>query len=81
MAQAFAPPVILISKLRERSLRGRTITHGFYFDLGVFGELPMVKGGNETNRAWWMPLNDVYIHEDQFFEDHVSIITHFVNKF
>jgi bifunctional NMN adenylyltransferase/nudix hydrolase len=65
----------------ERSLRGRTITHGFYFDLGAFGDLPLVKGGSDSQRAWWMPLSDVYIHEDQFFEDHVSIITHFVNKF
>ncbi len=65
----------------DRSLRGRTITHGFYFNLGSVGDLPAVKGGDDADRAWWMPLNDVYLNEDQFFEDHVSIITHFVNKF
>ncbi len=65
----------------ERSLRGRTITHGFYFNLGAVGELPRVKGGDDASKAFWMSLNDVYLNEDRFFEDHVSIITHFVNRF
>jgi len=65
----------------DRSLRGRTITHGFYFDLGATGDLPRVKGGDDAAKAFWMSLNDVYLNEDRFFEDHVSIITHFVNRF
>ncbi|HQV69888.1 MAG TPA: bifunctional nicotinamide-nucleotide adenylyltransferase/Nudix hydroxylase, partial [Thermoflexales bacterium] len=64
----------------DRSLRGRTITHGFYVNLGNTGELPQVKGGDDAERAWWMPLADVYVNEERFFEDHVSIITHFVNR-
>lgn len=64
----------------DRSLRGRTITHGFYVNLGNAGELPQVKGGDDAERAWWMPLADVYVNEENFFEDHVSIITHFVNR-
>lgn len=63
-----------------RSLRGRTITHGFYFNLGTVGELPRVKGGDDAAKAFWMSLNDIYLNEDRFFEDHVSIITHFVNR-
>lgn len=63
-----------------RSLRGRTITHGFYFNLGAVGDLPRVKGGDDAAKAYWMSLNDVYLNEDRFFEDHVSIITHFVNR-
>lgn len=65
----------------ERSLRGRTITHGFYFNLGAVGDLPRVKGGDDAAKAFWMSLNDVYLNEDRFFEDHVSIMTHFVNRF
>ncbi|MBI4675920.1 MAG: bifunctional nicotinamide-nucleotide adenylyltransferase/Nudix hydroxylase [Chloroflexi bacterium] len=64
----------------ERSVRGRTITHGFYFHLGATGDLPRVKGGDDAAKAFWMSLNDVYVNEDRFFEDHVSIITHFVNR-
>lgn len=65
----------------QRSLRGRTLTHGFYFNLGGGGELPQIKGGDDADKAWWMALNDVFLHEDKFFEDHFSIITHFVNRF
>jgi bifunctional NMN adenylyltransferase/nudix hydrolase len=65
----------------DRSLRGRTITHGFYFNLGTVGDLPRVKGGDDAAKAFWMSLNDIYLNEDHFFEDHVSIITHFVNRF
>lgn len=64
----------------ERSLRGRTITHGFYFNLGAVGDLPRVKGGDDAAKAYWMSVNDIYLNEDRFFEDHVSIITHFVNR-
>jgi bifunctional NMN adenylyltransferase/nudix hydrolase len=64
----------------ERSLRGRTITHGYYINLGAVGDLPSVKGGADSDKAFWLPLNDVFINEDKFFEDHVSIITHFINK-
>ncbi|HZQ07636.1 MAG TPA: bifunctional nicotinamide-nucleotide adenylyltransferase/Nudix hydroxylase [Anaerolineae bacterium] len=65
----------------ERSVRGRTITHGYYLNLGAVGDLPQVKGGDDAAKAFWMSLNDVYVNEDHFFEDHVSIITHFVNRF
>ena len=65
----------------DRSLRGRTITHGFYFDLGATGDLPRVKGGDDAAKAFWISLNEVYVQEDKFFEDHVSMITHFVNRF
>jgi len=63
-----------------RSLRGRTITHAFCFNLG-HGQLPKVKGDDDADKAWWMPLRDVMVKEDQFFEDHAHIIANFVNKF
>lgn len=64
----------------ERSLRGRTITHAFLVDLGS-GPLPVVKGSDDADKAWWMSLSDLATREAEFFEDHFHIISHFVNKF
>jgi bifunctional NMN adenylyltransferase/nudix hydrolase len=64
----------------ERSLRGRTITHAFLIDLGT-GPLPIVKGSDDADKAWWMSLSDLATREAEFFEDHFHIIAHFVNKF
>lgn len=63
----------------QRSLRGRTITHAFHLDLGG-GELPEVKGGDDASRAMWMPLMDVALNEDRFFEDHAHIIFAFMTE-
>lgn len=63
----------------DRSLRGRTITHAFCFDLG-HGQLPKVKGSDDADKSWWMPLRDVFASEEKFFEDHFHIITYFVNR-
>lgn len=64
----------------DRSLRGRTITHGYCMNLGS-GELPKVKGADDAAKAFWMPLRDVYRREEEFFEDHFHIIFFFTNKF
>lgn len=64
----------------KRSLRGRTITHAYCFNLGQ-GDLPKVKGDDDADKAWWMSLRDVQSSEDKFFEDHFHIINHFVNRF
>lgn len=61
-----------------RSTRGRTITHGFYFDLGT-GSLPKVHGETDVDKAFWMPLNEVSERADEFFEDHWHIIDYFVS--
>jgi bifunctional NMN adenylyltransferase/nudix hydrolase len=63
-----------------RSLRGRTITHGYCIDLGS-GDLPKVKGSDDAERAFWMPLRDVFRREEEFFEDHFHIIFFFTNRF
>ncbi|MCC6572716.1 MAG: bifunctional nicotinamide-nucleotide adenylyltransferase/Nudix hydroxylase [Planctomycetes bacterium] len=63
----------------QRSLRGRTITHAYYIDLGG-GELPEVKGGDDAGHARWMPLMDVALNEDRFFEDHAHIIFAFMSE-
>ncbi|WP_216912200.1 MULTISPECIES: bifunctional nicotinamide-nucleotide adenylyltransferase/Nudix hydroxylase [unclassified Synechococcus] len=62
-----------------RSLRGRVITHAFLIQLKG-GALPSVRGGDDAEKAFWMPLADIYAHEDSFFEDHVQIIQHFISR-
>lgn len=64
----------------DRSLRGRSITHAFFVKLPDGGELPEVKGGDDAAGAFWLPLGDLSLHEHEFFEDHIHIISHFVNK-
>ena len=64
----------------ERSLRGRSITYAYYIKLPDGGELPEVKGGDDARAALWMPIGDLALHEKEFFEDHLHIITHFINR-
>lgn len=64
----------------DRSLRGRTITNAFLIDLKA-GSLPIVKGADDADKAWWMSLSEFATREAEFFEDHFHIISHFVNKF
>lgn len=79
------PPQILKDRVKEsktfdapnRSARGRTITQAFFIDLGV-GELPKVKGSDDAEKAFWVPLNEVGKQRDRFFEDHAFIIDYFV---
>lgn len=63
-----------------RSLRGRTITHAFYINLGA-GPLPLVKGGDDAAKAFWMPLAEAYNREQEFFEDHLDMIRYFCHKY
>lgn len=64
----------------DRSLRGRTITYAYYVKLPDGGELPAVRGGDDAKAALWMPIGDLVLHENGFFEDHLSIIHHFINR-
>jgi bifunctional NMN adenylyltransferase/nudix hydrolase len=63
----------------DRSERGRTITKAYFLDLGM-GPLPKVKGSDDADKAWWMPLDEFYSREEEFFEDHYHIIDHFVGS-
>lgn len=64
----------------DRSLRGRTITHAFCIDLGR-GELPVVKGMDDAEKAFWLPLNEVDQRACEFFEDHADVIHFFASKY
>jgi bifunctional NMN adenylyltransferase/nudix hydrolase len=63
----------------DRSERGRTITTAFLLDLGS-GPLPKVKGSDDADKAWWMPLSEFLTREEEFFEDHYHIINYFVGS-
>jgi bifunctional NMN adenylyltransferase/nudix hydrolase len=64
----------------RRSLRGRVITHAFLIDLGN-GDLPYVRGMDDADKATWLSLSELATREEEFFEDHYAIITHFTSRF
>lgn len=63
----------------DRSQRGRTITHAFHFEIPR-GELPAIKGGDDADKAIWMPIAQALELEPQLFEDHFHIIEFFVGR-
>lgn len=61
----------------ERSSRGRTITHAFYFEFPL-GELPSVRGADDAEKARFVPLAEFFEDfEPRMFEDHFHIATYF----
>jgi bifunctional NMN adenylyltransferase/nudix hydrolase len=77
------PPAKLRGSIRKekrydhpsRSLRGRTITTAFHFDLIGEKTLPKVKGSDDVASAKWIPLNEFIRMQEQMFEDHYHIVT------
>lgn len=65
----------------DRSLRGRTLTQAFLFEL-VSGDsaLPAVKGSDDAAEARWFKISDVLGMSDMIFEDHHSIIQTMVGR-
>jgi bifunctional NMN adenylyltransferase/nudix hydrolase len=62
----------------HRSLRGRTITHAFRFDLDAPAR-PAVAGGDDAADAQWIPLERLARMETQVFEDHYHIVRSMLN--
>ncbi|ARP93193.1 bifunctional nicotinamide-nucleotide adenylyltransferase/Nudix hydroxylase [Bordetella genomosp. 13] len=60
----------------DRSQRGRSITHAFYFDLGDRA-LPAIEAADDAQSAQWTPIADLAALEDQFHEDHFHMLDHF----
>jgi bifunctional NMN adenylyltransferase/nudix hydrolase len=62
----------------DRSARGRTITHAYFFDFPS-GELPLVKGSDDAVKARWVPLAEFFEQfEPHMFEDHFGIVSAFL---
>ena len=59
-----------------RSARGRTVTHGFHFDLS--GQPPNVEGADDAQDARWWPLVELSALHGQYLEDHGQIIEYFL---
>jgi len=63
----------------DRSLRGRTLTHAFHFDFPA-GELPDVRGGDDADKARWVPVSEALEMSPQLFEDHLHILEFFLGR-
>ena len=61
----------------DRSLRGRTITHAHYFDLGE-RELPEVRADDDAQSVAWVPITEIPALEDRFHDDHFHMLDHFL---
>jgi bifunctional NMN adenylyltransferase/nudix hydrolase len=64
----------------ERSQRGRTVTFAYFIELesNLKDGLPRVKGGDDAAKAFWLPLSALGEKEEEFFEDHLHIVKHFL---
>lgn len=63
----------------ERSLRGRTITHAYHFDFPA-GDLPHVRGGDDADKARWVPVSEALEMSPQLYEDHLHILEFFLGR-
>ncbi len=61
----------------HRSARGRTITHVTFFRLKDESNLPKVKGGDDADKAMWVPVGN--IDPTKMLEDHSHIISKMLN--
>ena len=61
----------------DRSQRGRTITHGHFFDLGQ-RELPRVQADDDAEAAEWTPIAALCALEDRFLDDHFQMLDHYL---
>lgn len=62
----------------NRSSRGRTITHAFLVKLEDRPDLPKVKGSDDAEKAFWVPLAD--LTPKDMFEDHYYIIQNLITE-
>lgn len=64
----------------NRSLRGRTITHAICVKFKDNYMLPECKGSDDAEKAQWIPIGDLSRMEEEFFEDHLSIIEYWLHR-
>jgi len=61
----------------DRSQRGRTITHGHFFDLGDQA-LPGIRADDDAAAVAWVPIAALPGLEDQLLDDHFQMLDHFL---
>jgi bifunctional NMN adenylyltransferase/nudix hydrolase len=61
----------------DRSQRGRTITHGHFFNLGE-REPPALQAGDDAAAADWTPIAELCALEDRFLDDHFQMLDHYL---
>lgn len=61
-----------------RSARGRTITLAYLIQLEDSRQLPKVKGGDDAEKAFWLPLAE--LNPEKMFEDHYFMIQHLIGE-
>lgn len=58
----------------SRSSRGRIVTMCSHFKLNDNYDLPKVKGSDDADRAFWVPISEFIGSRHRLFEDHFCII-------
>ena len=61
----------------DRSQRGRTITHGHFFDLGE-RKMPRLQAGDDAEAAEWAPIAGLCELENRFLDDHFQMLDHYL---
>lgn len=64
----------------DRSQRGRTITHGFFFELAhnQWTGLSDVRADDDAAEVRWVPIAEFLDMQDRVYEDHFFIANHFL---
>jgi bifunctional NMN adenylyltransferase/nudix hydrolase len=64
----------------DRSQRGRTITHAFFFELphNQWTGLSEVRAADDAQAAKWVPIAEFLDMQDLMFDDHYFIANHFL---
>lgn len=68
-------------RLRANKKIGRTLTMAYFFWLNDEEKLPRVKGSDDAELAWWVPLNEFQRLRNKMFEDHFDIANYFIHSF
>lgn len=61
----------------NRSSRGRTVTHAFYYEFPDTKPMFEVSGADDAAEARWVPFGD--LNQSQMFEDHYLILEDMLN--
>lgn len=64
----------------KRDVRGRIATQVFFLHIPDKLPQPIVKGGDDAKKAFWIPFYDLFRKEEEMFSDHLHIAVNMMNK-